>query len=179
MKITPFALSTEEIRQELEPLRHPFSIAVCRAKNPFNIGAIIRTAHSYLVQEIFLIGTEPWYERAAMGMAKYENIVECPDERSFLETVAGRHLIGVERDHAKTSLWEAPMPDGLVFLFGSENDGLPEELLAACNEILAIPMYGINHSFPVAIAAGMVMCEWARRHDPRGAPALPNAATSP
>lgn len=168
MKVPSFHLSTEEIREELAPLRHPFSIAVCRAKNPFNIGAIIRTAHSFLVREVFLVGTEPWYERAAMGMAKYETIVECPDEEAFLEAVRGRPLIGVERDHATTTLWEAEMPDGLVFLFGSENDGLSDRLLGACDQILAIPMYGINHSYPVAIAAGMVMCEWARRKDPRG-----------
>ena len=168
MKVTPFGLSTDEIRGELAPLRSDFSVAVCRAKNPFNIGAIIRVAHSFLVREIFLIGTEPYYERAAMGMTKYETIVECPDERDFLARVEGRPLVGVERDHARTSLWESPMPKDLVFVFGSENDGVPPSLLRACGVVLAIPMYGINHSYPVAIAAGMVMCEWARRHDPRG-----------
>ena len=168
MKVAPFGLSTEAIRQELAGLRHDLSIAVCRAKNPFNVGAIIRVAHSFLVREIFLIGSEPYYERAAMGMQKYETIVECPDERAFLDETRGRPLVGVERDHATTSLWEAAMPRDLVFVFGSENDGVPASLLAACAEVLAIPMYGINHSYPVAIAAGMVMCEWARRHDPRG-----------
>lgn len=168
MKIPPFGLSTEEIRSELLALRNDHSIAVCRAKNPFNIGAIIRVAHSFLVREIFLIGTEPFYERAAMGMQKYETIIECPDEASFLARIEGRPLIGLERDHARTSLWEAAMPPGLVFLFGSENDGIPASLLSACAEVIAIPMYGINHSYPVAIAAGMVLCEWARRHDPRG-----------
>ncbi|MFO0762786.1 MAG: TrmH family RNA methyltransferase [Byssovorax sp.] len=176
MKVTPFDLTTDEIRRELAPLRADFSIAICRAKNPFNIGAIIRVAHSFLVKEIFLIGTEPYYERAAMGMQKYETIIEVPDEASFLANVAGRPLVGVERDHARTSLWEAPMPDGLVFLFGSENDGLPRALLDACDEILAIPMYGINHSYPVAIAAGMVLCEHARRRDPRGKTGVPGAA---
>ncbi len=167
MKIAPFGLSTDEIKRELAPLRNDFSVAIVRAKNPFNIGAIIRVAHSFLVREIFLIGSEPYYERAAMGMQKYETIVECPDERAFLEAVVGRPLIGVERDHARTSLWEAPMPKDLVFIFGSEDDGVPARLLEACAEVLAIPMYGINHSYPVAIAAGMVMCEWARRRDPR------------
>ena len=168
MKIPPFGLSTEEIRDELGRIRNDLSVAVCRAKNPFNIGAIIRVAHSYLVREIFLIGTEPFYERAAMGMAKYETIVECPDEAAFLERVQGRPLIGVERDHARTTLWEAEMPRDVVLLFGSEDDGLPPALLAACQQVIAIPMYGINHSFPVAISAGMVLCEWARRRDPRG-----------
>lgn len=169
MKIPPFGLTTEEIRAELAPLRNDFSVAVCRAKNPFNIGAIIRVAHSFLVREIFLIGTEPYYERASMGMQKYETIIECPDEDAFLRATQGRPLIGVERDHARRTLWEAPFPRGLVFLFGSENDGLPRSLLDACEDVIAIPMYGINHSYPVAIAAGMTLCEWARRHDPRGA----------
>jgi tRNA G18 (ribose-2'-O)-methylase SpoU len=103
-----------------------------------------------------------------MGMHKYETIVECPDEAAFLDAARGRPLIGVERDHARRTLWEAAMPPGLVFLLGSENDGLAPGLLAACEDVIAIPMYGINHSFPVSIAAGMVMCEWARRRDPRG-----------
>ena len=60
------------------------------------------------------------------------------------------------------------MPRDLVFLFGSENDGVPPVLLAAATTVLAIPMYGINHSFPVTVATGMVMAEWARRKDPRG-----------
>ncbi len=173
MKIAPFELSVDEIRAELAPLRNDFSIAICRAKNPFNIGAIIRVAHSFLVREIFLIGTEPFYEKAAMGMQKYETIVDCPDEDAFLTHVQGRPLIGVERDHAQTTLWEAAMPRDLVFLFGSENDGLPPVLLGACSSVLAIPMYGLNHSYPVAIAAGMTLCEWARRNDPRGGASPP------
>lgn len=168
MKIPPFGLSTEEIKAELAPLRNDLSIAVVRAKNPFNVGAIIRVAHSFLVREIFLIGVEPFYERAAMGMQKYETVVECPDEDDFLQRVRGRPLVGVERDHATTSLWEVPMPMNLVFVLGSEDDGVPLRLLEACDTVLAIPMYGINHSFPVAISAGMVLTEWARRRDPRG-----------
>ena len=168
MKLPPFGMSTDAIRDELAPLRNDFSVAVCRAKNPFNVGAIIRVAHSFLVREIFLIGTEPYYEKASMGMHKYETIVECRDEASFLERVGARPLVGVERDHAKTTIWEAELPKDLVFLFGSENDGIPDALLAACTDVVAIPMYGINHSYPVAIAAGMTMCEWARRRDPRG-----------
>jgi len=168
MKVSPFGLTTDEIRAELDKIRTDLSIAVCRAKNPFNVGAIIRVAHSFLVREIFLIGTEPYYEKASMGMQKYEHIVECVDERAFLDAIGTRPLVGVEKDHAKTSIWEAPMPTGLVFLFGSEDTGLPPALLEACSDVVAIPMYGINHSYPVAIAAGMVLCEWARRHDPRG-----------
>ena len=120
-----------------------------------------------LVQQAVHRVLEPHYERASMGMQKYENIVECPTEEAFLERTAGRPLLGVERDTATTSLWEVEMPDDLVFVLGSEDDGIPASLLDRCASVFAIPMYGINHSFPVAICAGMVMCEWARRRDPR------------
>ena len=167
-KVEPFEMSLAEQREELDRLRARMSVAVIRAKNPFNVGAIIRTAHSFLVREIFLVGTEPYYERASMGMQRFEHIVECPDEDAFLEAVAGRPIFSVERDQANTTLWQVDYPEDVVLLFGSENDGVPPRLLEASAEVIAIPMYGINHSFPVAVAAGMVLCEWARRNDPRG-----------
>lgn len=168
MRVPPFELSIEEQRALLAELRADMSVAVIRAKNPFNVGAIIRVAHSFLVREIFLVGTEPYYERASMGMQKYENIVECPDEEAFLEAVGQRPILSVERDHADTTLWQVDYPKDVVLLFGSENDGVPQILLDASKQVIAIPMYGVNHSYPVAIAAGMVLCEWARRRDPRG-----------
>src|SRR5438105_2030450 len=85
VRVPAFGLSTDEIKDELDKLRNDFSIAIVRAKNPFNVGAIIRVAHSFLVKEIFLIGTAPYYERAAMGMHKYETIVECATEDDFLK----------------------------------------------------------------------------------------------
>ncbi|MBI2893759.1 MAG: TrmH family RNA methyltransferase [Deltaproteobacteria bacterium] len=170
MKVPPFGLTTEQIVDELRPLRRDLSVAVVRAKNPFNVGAIIRVAHSFLVREIFLIGDAPYYERGSMGMHKYETIVECPTEAAFLERVRSerRPLVGVERDHARLTLWEAELPGNVVLTFGSEDDGLPPEILDACDQVIAIPMYGINHSFPLTVACGIVLAEWARRHDPRG-----------
>jgi tRNA G18 (ribose-2'-O)-methylase SpoU len=169
VKVSPFDLPLEVIRGELDALRTGLSIAVVRAKNPFNIGAIIRVAHSFLVREIFLIGTEPYYEKAAMGMHRYEHIVECPDEVAFLERAAGRPIVGVERDHASGPLWTAELPDDMVFLFGSEDFGVPESLLRECRTVVSIPMYGINHSFPLTVAVGIALAEWARRRDPTGA----------
>jgi tRNA G18 (ribose-2'-O)-methylase SpoU len=168
VKVTPFGLPVDAIRAELSALRTDLSIAVVRAKNPFNIGAIIRVAHSFLVKEIFLIGTEPFYERAAMGMQKYETIVECPDEADFLARVSGRPIVGVERDHARGPLWTTDFPPNMVFLFGSEDFGIPDTLLRECHSIASIPMYGINHSFPLTVAVGITLAEWARRRDPSG-----------
>src|SRR3954471_5475413 len=90
MKVPSFELPLEEIRASLDRLRRPLRIAILRANNPFNVGAIIRTAHSFLVQEIVLVGDEPFYQRAAMGMQRYENLVYMPDEAALVPWARAR-----------------------------------------------------------------------------------------
>jgi tRNA G18 (ribose-2'-O)-methylase SpoU len=166
MKVPAFDMPLEEIRASLEPLRRPLRIAVLRSNNPFNVGAIIRTAHSFLVREIVLVGDEPWYQRAAMGMQRYETIVQLPTEAELVPWARARnlHIAVFEREQARVDLWRASLPEDTLLVFGSENHGVPPELVSAADEVVAIPMYGINNSFPVTVAAGIAMAEWTRRH---------------
>ena len=100
-----------------------------------------------------------------MGMEKYETIVRVPDDDAFLAHVGDRPLWAVEKDHATTSLYAVPaFPKNVVLLFGSERSGIPLAMVARCATVLGIPIYGVNHSLPLAIAAGITMSEWSRRH---------------
>lgn len=163
--VPPLGLPLDEVRRELDRIRHPVRIAIRRSKNPFNVGAIIRTAHSFLVREIVLIGVEPWYERAAMGMHRYENVVELESERAFVERARreGWFLCALEKDDARVGLWDARLPEASVIVIGNEEEGVGPEILAAADEVIAIPMFGINHSYPMTVAAGIALSEWARR----------------
>lgn len=179
VRVPPLRMEREEIRAELDRIRHPFRIAVDRAKNPFNIGAIIRTAHSFLAREIILIGTEPWYRRAAMGMQRYEHVVELESTTAFLDKVAeeGWKIYAFEKDAKKVvSLWDAQLPEDAVLVFGNEDDGLSPRILQAAEAVVAIPMFGINHSYPIAISAGIAMAEWARQYYAGGRTIVPASA---
>ena len=160
----PLDASPDEVKEALAPLRHDFSIAVFAAENAFAVGAIIRVAHNFLAREIVLVGSEPHYEKASMGMEKYESIVRVADEDALVAHAAGRPLWCLEKEHAKRSLYaDAPFPKDVVFVFGSERFGIPRALLERADEIVAIPIYGVNNSLPLAVASGIVMSEWARR----------------
>ncbi len=166
----PLDATTEDIRAALLPLRNDFSVALHAAENPFAVGAIIRVAHSFLVREIILVGDGPYYEKASMGMEKYESIVRVPTDDAFLAHVGERPLWAVEKDAATTSVHAIErFPAGVVLLFGSERFGIPPALVARAAVTIAIPIYGINHSLPLAVAAGIVMNEWARRRYAPGA----------
>lgn len=161
---TPLDAAADEVREALRPLRNDLSIALYTADNAFAVGAIIRVAHSFLVREIVLIGTSPHYEKASMGMEKYETIVRVPTEEAFLAHVGSRPLWAVEKDAAEASVYAVgSFPRDVVLLFGSERFGIPKPMLARAAAKIGIPMYGVNHSLPLAVAAGIVMSEWARR----------------
>jgi len=166
VKVPPLELSLEQTRAELDKIRHPFRVAVLRAKNPFNVGAILRTAHSFLPREILLVGVEPYYERAAMGMHRYEHIVEIPTVEAFLDRARAEayKLVVFEKEPAREPLWSADIPEDAVLVFGNEDTGVGSEIIAAAYNVVAIPMFGLNHSYPVTVAAGIAMAEWARRY---------------
>lgn len=160
----PVDASPEEVRALLAPLRSGFSVALYAAGNAFAIGAVVRVAHSFLAREIVLVGEAPYYEKASMGMEKYETIVRVADDAALLAHVGARPLWVVEKDHATTSLYAVPrFPDDVVLLFGSERFGVPDALVARAEAVVGVPIYGVNHSLPLAVAAGIVMSEVARR----------------
>jgi tRNA G18 (ribose-2'-O)-methylase SpoU len=159
----PLDLPPDAVRAVLAPLRHDFSVAIHAPGNAFAVGAIVRVSHNFLAREVVLIGDAPFYEKASMGMEKYEQVERLPDEAAFLAHIRGRPLWALEKDAARRSLYAVrEFPKDVVFLFGSERFGVPESLLRAADEVVGIPLYGVNHSLPVAIAAGIVMNEWAR-----------------
>ena len=166
----PLDADPAEIRALLAPLRNDFSIALHAAENAFAVGAIIRVAHSYLAREIIVIGAAPYYEKASMGMEKYETIVRVADDEAFLAHVGERPLWVVEKDHATTSVHVVErFPKEVVLLFGSERFGVPESLVKRARVVVGIPIYGVNHSLPLAVAVGIVMNEWARCNYTSGA----------
>jgi tRNA G18 (ribose-2'-O)-methylase SpoU len=162
---TPLGVPPEAVREVLRPLRHDFSVALWAPGNAFAIGAVIRVAHSYLAREVFVVGGGDWYPKGSMGMEQYETIVRLEDADGLFRATAGRPLWALERERSRRGITGVgDFPPGVVFVFGSERFGVPAEVLDRADEVLAIPLYGVNNSLPVTVAAGIVMNEWARRH---------------
>lgn len=162
---TPLDAPPAEVRAALAPLRNDFSVALWTPGNAFAVGAVIRIAHSFLAREVFLVGHEPFYEKATMGMHKYETIVSLSNESELLRATSGRPIWAVEKDESRRSIWgRIAFPPGVVFVFGSERFGIPRAVLETADEVVGVPIFGVNQSLPLAVAAGIVMSEWARRH---------------
>ena len=105
-----------------------------------------------------------------MGMEKYETLVRVAGEEAFFAHVGDRPVWCFEKDAARRSLHAVTsFPRDVVLVFGSERFGVPKSVVERADDVIGIPIYGVNHSLPVAIAAGIAMAEWSRQKYAGGA----------
>ena len=53
--------------------------------------------------------------------------------------------------------------EGTTFVLGAEREGLPEAIVAECDESATIPLESGAESLNVAIAGALALYEWRRR----------------
>jgi rRNA methylases len=66
------------------------------------------------------------------------------------------NIVAVEQYKNSIPYTQANYHFPLALIFGNESYGVKEETLKLCDQIVEIPMYGINKSLNVIVAAGIV-----------------------
>src|ERR1700721_680415 len=94
----PLDLPPEAVRAALAPLGHDFTVAIHAPGNAFAVGAIVRVSHNFLAREVLIVGDAPFYEKASMGMEKYESVVRLADEEALFAHAKRRPVWAFEKD---------------------------------------------------------------------------------
>ena len=155
------SFTKEEIKNALNEIRHPISVAVYGSKNYYNAASIIRTCHNFLVKEIILIDCPCYYERATMGTHKFENINKLSLQQ-FLNHFSDSNIVAFEKQHNIESkpITTFIYPSNPVLFFGSEDLGIPTEVLNIAHSVVSIPQFGVQNSFNVSVAASIAIYDW-------------------
>ena len=138
-------------------------VALISPQDPGNVGTILRTIDAVGVDLLFLLNGgvdlyHPTCVRASMGTLFWKQVVQS-DFDAFRDWVKrrGYKLVGssahAQVDYRETHLGEAPW----VLLLGSEQKGLSDEQMAACNVTVSMPMRGTISSLNLAVAAGILL----------------------
>ena len=159
------SLPMDTIIADLNRNRMPFEIAIENLERDFNMGTIIRTANAFNVQAVHIIGRRQWNKRGAMMTDKYMDVIYQENVPTFIEAMSKKSIIAVDNTEGSVELAKAALPStDTVFVFGSEANGISDELLAQSEQIIAIEQFGSTRSLNVGVAAGIVMYEWVRRN---------------
>ena len=157
-------LSNEQVFDELDKKRSPLEIAIENVEHDFNIGSIVRTANSFNVKKVHIIGKKKYNRRGAMCTDKYLEIVHHPSLEDFLKTQKNRELVAIENNTPRAKeLHEKIFKENTTLVFGSENNGISDMLLAAASDVRFIESFGSTRSVNVGAAAAIAMYEYTRQ----------------
>ena len=144
--------------------RTSLEIAIENVEHDFNIGSIIRTANSFNVKIVHIVGKKKYNRRGAMCTDKYLKIVHHATLEEFLKTQKNRELVAIENNTPRArALHSKKFIQDTTLIFGSENNGITPELLEKAHDVRYIESFGSTRSVNVGAAAAIAMYEWARQ----------------
>ncbi len=157
-------MKNEQVFDALEKKRISLEIAIENVEHDFNIGSIVRTANSFNVKKVHIIGKKKYNRRGAMCTDKYLQIEHHPTIDDFLKTQNNRELVAIENNVGRAKpLSKKQFKPETTLIFGSENNGITEELLKTAKDVRFIESFGSTRSVNVGVAAGIAMYEYARQ----------------
>jgi tRNA G18 (ribose-2'-O)-methylase SpoU len=145
-------------------------VAVDGLANAENIGAVVRCCGAFCVQALIASETSssPYVRRSVrsgMGVVFKLPVIE---SKSLVNSLAGLRAGGMKilaahpRPEARR-LSQVDLTGDCCLVFGSEGNGMSEPVLAACDEVAAIPMPSHVDSLNVSHAAAAFLYEACRQ----------------
>ena len=159
-------MPNEDIVAELDKTRIPLEIAIENLAHDFNIGTIVRNANAFNVSRVHIIGKRKYNRRGAMVTDKYLHIDHFATVDDFLADAHERNMAVVAVDNNRPEskpLANTDLKMNSIFVFGSESDGISQELLDKCDQAFYIEQLGSTRSINVGCASAIAMYEAARR----------------
>lgn len=156
-------------------------------RSTHNVGSIFRTCEGFGVKKLILSGYTPYpivtrsnlvadaarderlphiaekltaqIHKTALGaetMVPFEHQTE-PDIASL--KAAGFRIVGLEQHNRSVMLPDFHPAEKIALILGEEVNGIENDLLKQCDDIVEIPMHGKKESFNVSVAAGIALYE--------------------
>ena len=120
------------------------SIGLINPKSPTNVGAVMRAAGCYGVNEVYYTGTR--FDRARKFHTDTKNITDSIPlvgvEDLKLALTPSSKVVAVELIEGATSLPQFTHPDEAFYIFGPEDGSLSKDVLAWCDDVVYIPTKG-------------------------------------
>jgi RNA methyltransferase, TrmH family len=137
----------------------PVGIALWHVADPGNVGTLLRAADGLGPAFLALSRgcadpTGPKALRASAGA-----VFRVPTAQ--FDDAPGRSVALLA--HGGTPLTELDLEDATTFVLGAEREGLPDQVVARCDESATIPLQARAESLNVGMAGTIALYEWRRR----------------
>jgi tRNA G18 (ribose-2'-O)-methylase SpoU len=144
--------------------RRPLYLILENVYDTYNVGGLFRLADALAVEKIYLCGqTEvpPNHKikKASIGTYKIVPWSYKSTVKEAIEELRSQHnlkVFAVEQDPTSIPYTSASYDLPLALVVGNETSGVTPETLSLVDQIVEIPMWGINRSLNVIVSAAIV-----------------------
>lgn len=159
-------MATEEDRKKIK--KNPIYIILDNVLDTYNVGAIFRLADAVAAEKVYLCGqteTPPntRIKKASINTTewvKWEYVETTVEAIATIKNeVANIKVIAVEQDEKSVPFDKADYSFPVALVVGHETDGVSKEVLTMVDQIVELPMHGINTSLNVMVSLGIVLYE--------------------
>ena len=160
----------QSLPELLETIPKPRLLLLDGVTDPRNLGACLRVAdgagiHAVIAPKDHSCPLNEAAIQTASGAADSVPYLLVTNLARTVDTLQERGLTVLGTDDAATeSLWTIAIPESVAWVLGAEGKGLRRLTRERCDALVSIPMAGQVSSLNVAVAAGVVLYETARRH---------------
>ncbi|MGZ5196751.1 MAG: TrmH family RNA methyltransferase [Kaistella sp.] len=129
-----------------------------------NAAAIVRSVEACGFHKIVAMESENEFNpnlRVTKGAETWVEVEKMPHHLDSLQEIKNRgyKILAVSPEKNATMLPDYELTGPVALVFGTEKEGVTEEILDFADETLAIPMYGFTRSFNVSVAAAICFYE--------------------
>jgi 23S rRNA (guanosine2251-2'-O)-methyltransferase len=147
----------------------PVFVILDSIQDPYNFGAILRSADALGVQGVFVAETgqadvNSLVVRSSAGAVNHLSIAQVPNLTELARQLAARGVLLVAAsEKSARDLFDSDFRQPVAVVIGNEGRGIHADLLAQCHEQVRIPQAGHVSSLNAAVAAGILFYEIRRQ----------------
>lgn len=154
----------------------PLLLVLDGIQDPFNFGAMLRSAAAFGVQGVFIgctrqVPVTSQVARSSAGVINRIPIARVDDLGGLVDTLRKHKLRVVGTSgHAQRSLLDCDLHGPTAIIIGNEGEGVSGELLQRCDQTVSIPLQRDVESLNAAAAAAVFFYEVLRQRQGAAAP---------
>jgi RNA methyltransferase, trmH family, group 3 len=163
-----YATVDDILKKAEEKGESPFVVILDDIEDPYNLGAIIRTAnlagaHGVIIPKHRAAGLTATAVKASAGAINYTPVAKVTNISKTIEELKEKGLWFVCADMGGTSMYDLDLKGAIGLVIGNEGKGVSRLVKEKCDFVASIPMFGDIDSLNASVAAGVLAYEIVRQ----------------
>lgn len=151
----------ELFKKVIDQRTNHFTVATQDVYQLHNTSAVIRSCDVFGVQNIHVVeevNLKKIDREIAMGAQKWVDINRYTSSRECMNNLKEKgYRIVATSPHSGIPLQDFDISQPAAIFFGTETDGLSEEVIREADEFIKIPMFGFTESLNISVSAAIIL----------------------